>query len=46
MDPETPKIELLCIIESVWHWKLLNDISAAEITPARLAFGRSVIKPH
>jgi len=34
MDPKTPKLELLHIIESLWQ--LLYDPNAAEIKPARL----------
>jgi len=45
MDPKTPKIELLQIIESLWQ--LLNDPNAAEILKsARLGFGRYIIKAH
>jgi len=47
MDPKTPKIELLRIIESLWQ--LLNDPNVAEIKPAtaaRLSFGRYIIKSH
>jgi len=44
MDPKTTENELLCIIESLWQ--LLNDPNVAEIKPARLGFGRSIIKAH